>query len=123
MVGLTKTALKKALGRAYITLEGLQTFIVEIEARLNDRPLTYTSSDVNDPEPISPSHLLHGKRIVTLPHSITQDDEIHDPDFGDDSTLRRKAKRQALVIKHFWNRCILPRYGRLTERLAIITKE
>ena len=104
LVELTKTALKKTLGRAHITLEGLQTTIVEIEARLNDRPLTYTSSDVNDPEPISPSHLLHGKRIVTLPHSVTEDDEIHDLDFGDDSTLRRRAKRQALVIKHFWNR-------------------
>ena len=104
LVGLTKSALKKTLGRAHITLEGLQTIIVEIEARLNDRPLTYTSPDVDDPEPISPSHLVHGKRIVTLPHLITQDDEIHDPDFGDDSALRRRAKRQALVIKHFWNR-------------------
>ena len=104
LVGLTKSALKKTLGRAHITLDGLQTIIVEIEARLNDRPLTYTSPDVDDPEPISPSHLLHGKRIVTLPHSITQDDENHDPDFGDDSALRRRAKRQALVIKHFWNR-------------------
>ena len=104
LVGLTKSALKKTLGRAHITLDGLQTIIVEIEAHLNDRPLTYTSPDVDDPEPISPSHLLHGKRIVTLPHSITQDDENHDPDFGDDSALRRRAKRQALVIKHFWNR-------------------
>ena len=86
------------------THHGLQTIVVEIEARLNNRPLTNTSSDVDDPEPISPSHLLHGKRIVTLPHSITQDDENHDPDFGDDSALRRRAKRQALVIKHFWNR-------------------
>ena len=58
-------------------------------------------SEVSDREPISPSHLLHGRRIVTLPQSLIQDDEIHDPNFGDDSALRCRAKRRALVIKHF----------------------
>ena len=52
LIGLTKTTLKKTLGRTHVTLEGLQTIIVEVETLLNDRPLTYTSSDVKDPEPI-----------------------------------------------------------------------
>ena len=76
----------------YTTLEGLRTIVVEVEALLNDRPINYISSDVQDPEPITPSHLLHGRRIVTLPHSTVQDDEITDPDFGDASEIRRKAK-------------------------------
>ena len=104
LIGITKTTLKKTLGRTHVTLEGLQTIIVEVEALLNDRPLTYSSSDITDPEPISPSHLLHGRRIVTLPHLTVQDDELHDPDFGDDSVFRHRAKRQALLIQHFWNR-------------------
>ena len=41
LVGLTKSALKKTLGCTYATLESLQTIIVEIEALLNDRPLTH----------------------------------------------------------------------------------
>ena len=53
LVGLIKSALKKML---HITLEGFQTIIVKIKAHLNDRLLTYTSPDVDDPEPISPSH-------------------------------------------------------------------
>jgi len=36
LVGLTKNTLKKKLGRIHITLEGLQTIIVEVEALLKE---------------------------------------------------------------------------------------
>ena len=39
--GMTKSTIRKVLGRSFITLSTLQTLIVEIEAILNDRPLTY----------------------------------------------------------------------------------
>ena len=71
LIGLTKNTLKKILGRTHITLEGLQTIIVEVEALLNKQPLTYTSCDISDPEPISPSQLLQGRRIATLPYPMT----------------------------------------------------
>ena len=41
LVGLTKQSLRKVLGRAFVTLLVLQTIVVEIEATLNDRSLTY----------------------------------------------------------------------------------
>ena len=31
-------------------------------------------------------------------------DELDDPDFGDMSDLRRRARAQALIVKHFWTR-------------------
>ena len=34
----------------------LETVVVEIEAMLNDRPLSYVSPDLSDPEPLTPSH-------------------------------------------------------------------
>ena len=58
LIGLTKTTLKKVLGRPFVNLEGLQTIITEIEAVLNDRPVTYVTSDTDEPEPLTPSHLL-----------------------------------------------------------------
>ena len=67
-IGLTKSSLKKILSRTFTTLLDLQTLIVEIEAILNDRPLTHLSSDVTDPEPLTPSHLIYSRRIVMLPH-------------------------------------------------------
>ena len=54
LIGLTKSSLKKVLGRTHATLESLQTIIVEVEAVLNNRPLTYVSPDVEDMEPITP---------------------------------------------------------------------
>lgn len=45
-------------------LETLRTVLSEKEATVNDRPLTYVSTD---PSPISPSQVLCGRRITTLP--------------------------------------------------------
>ena len=75
-----------------------------MEALLNDRPLTHTSSDICDPEPITPSHLLHGRRITTLPHSRVEGDEVEEPDFGDVSEVKRRARAHAIIIRHFWSR-------------------
>ena len=57
LVGITASALKKIWGRRHISLTLLETIIVEIEAMINDRPLTFVLGDV---EPITPAHLLHG---------------------------------------------------------------
>ena len=109
LIGLTKNALKKALGRAYVTLPSLQTIVVEIEAHLNNRPLTYVSSDLDEPEPLTPSHLLYGRIIDTVPHSLAAEDEVIDENYQEvgsklHNTLSKKAKAQALIIQHFWNR-------------------
>ena len=54
MIGLTKRSLRKALGNAKVTRTELVTLITEIEACLNSRPLTYTESDIDSGEPLSP---------------------------------------------------------------------
>ena len=82
LIGMRKSTIKKMLGRSFITLCTLQTLIVEIEAILNDRPLTYVSSDVTNPEPLTPSHLLYGRRITTLPYRVVEDDEVADPEYS-----------------------------------------
>lgn len=101
---MTKTVIKKVLGRARISLIALQTLATEVEAVLNDRPLTYVSSDVNDIEPLTPAHLLYGRRITSLPYPFVDDDEIEDPDFMNESEVRKRAKSQALRLQHFESR-------------------
>jgi transposase InsO family protein len=103
LIGLTKKSLKKILGRSFITLGELQTIVVEIEAILNDRPLTYISSDIQDDTPLTPAHLLYGRRITSLPYP-ENGDEINDPNYGDDSELRRRNNLQAAILERFWSR-------------------
>jgi hypothetical protein len=105
LIGLTKNSLKKVLGRANGTLEELQTISSETEAILNDRPLTHVSSELEDAEPLTPSHLLYGRRITTLPHPLYEDDEFRDPIFeSEPSNIDVQAKLRTHLIQHFWKR-------------------
>ncbi|XP_052268588.1 uncharacterized protein LOC127869969 [Dreissena polymorpha] len=104
LIGLTKVALKKVLGRAYVTLESLQTIVTEIEAVLNDRPLTYASTDLNDPAPITPSQLLYGRRVTTLPHDDVTVDAGSTVAAADHAAFNRMASRRELLIQQFYRR-------------------
>ena len=105
LIGLTKLALKKVLGRRAIQLSELQTIVTEIEAILNDRPLTFVSSNIEDEQPLTPSHLLYGRRITALPHPLIEEDEWSDPTFNDEpSVVQHLAKLRGNLILHFWNR-------------------
>ncbi|XP_068739401.1 uncharacterized protein [Montipora capricornis] len=60
MVKSTKRCLKKQLGNAKLTFEESITVLIEKEAILNWRPLTYIYAE-NTEEPLTPSHLLSGR--------------------------------------------------------------
>ena len=103
LIGMTKMVLKKVLGRSFTTLNTLQTLIVEIEGILNNRPLTTVPTDITDPDPITPAHLLYGRKINCVPYHVTPDDINSDPDFGD-VDIELRAKKQAALLQHFWTR-------------------
>ena len=88
---------------------------MEVEVILNDRPLTCVSPDERDPEPLTPAHLLYGRRITSLPHPMVEDDELDDPSYGTESDLKKSANTQALILKHFWKRWRLEHLTLLCE--------
>jgi len=104
LIKLNKSCLKKVLGRAHINLLTLQTLVVEVEATLNDRPLTYVSSDPHDPVPITPAYLLYGRRLTSLPYRHVEEDKLIDPIIGDEEQIQKRANKQALIIQHFRSR-------------------
>jgi hypothetical protein len=81
----------------------MHTAIVEIEAIINSRPLTFLNSDDTE-EPLTPSHLLVGRRILSLPDNLTYF-EPEDENFEvTDESLQRRAKHLNSVLNHFWKR-------------------
>ena len=104
IIGLTKQAVKKTLGRAFITQNQLETVVVEIEAMLNNRPLTYVSSDLSDPEPLTPSHILYGRRIQSIPFHLEDPEDLSDPLFTSSKDLRGSVDKQKRLVQQFWRR-------------------
>jgi len=89
LIGLTKAAIKKTLGRAHDSLQVLQTVVVEVELTLNNRPLTYISDDIRDPQPLTPSHLLHGRTLDRSPHHLIAAEDIQDPSYNENIRLNK----------------------------------
>ena len=79
----------------------LQTLVVEVEAILNDRPLTHVSSDLEDTEPLIPAHLLHGHRITALPHEVVEEQDLNDPTYGSMTDVSQRAQLQAFLLNQF----------------------
>ena len=92
------------LERTFVSLIASQTIVVEIEAILTDCPITYASTDLNDPEPLYPSHLLYGKRIVTLPFPQASAENIVDPDYMPAPIIHEAFKHQPQLLQHFQGR-------------------
>ncbi|XP_070571136.1 uncharacterized protein [Ptychodera flava] len=104
MIGLTKNIIKKVLGRAFITFDEMNTIITEIETTLNDRRITYLSSNSDDAISLTPSHMLHGRVPTNVPHPLVDDTEISDPSFGNEDDLRKCYLRITQLQEHFWRR-------------------
>ena len=62
IVRSVKRCLKKKLRKNSVTYEELQAILYEIEIILNNRPLTFTYENPNDPV-LTPYHLLFGRRF------------------------------------------------------------
>ena len=78
--------------------------VVEIEGILNNQPLTYASTDISDPEPLTPAHLIYGRRIISAPHPVEDSDESTDPSYLTDQDMRKATSRYSKLIQHFWIR-------------------
>ena len=97
MVGCVKRCLKKTLGTARLSYDEMLTALIEVESTLNNRPLTYNYEEPEE-EPLTPSHLIYGRRINTMPDEVVES--------ADDRQIDHNARFRYLSVKlaHFWNR-------------------
>ncbi len=95
------SCLRKIVDQARLTYDELLTAIVEVEAVLNSRPVSYMSMDDIE-EPLTPSHLLIGRTVLSLPDHLCRGAE----DDGDIRTgpeiLTKRARHLNNVLDRFW---------------------
>ncbi len=90
-----KAALTATLGSQVVSGEVLTTVLIEIEGILNSIPLGCVSSDVADPDPVTPNLLLMGRLDPSLPQAVYHDSEL----------LSRRQWRACQVLSNrFWVR-------------------
>lgn len=85
-------SIKKVLRHALISLRKLQTLVKEVQAVVNDRPITFVYHDVNDPEPLTPLKLMYGFNVAALSHPDVDPDELEDEDFNEHDQLINALK-------------------------------
>ena len=102
MIKSTKRCRWKMVGQAHFTHEELLTAVIEIEAIINARPLSYTpTEDIEE----HPHTLLCGRRLLSSPEHLTYCHPLNDEDFKiSPAQAARRAKHLNNMLNHFW-RC------------------
>ena len=104
IIGMTKRCLRKVVGRAKFSYEELLTAVVEIESILNSRPLSFiASSDLE--EPLTPFHLLNGRRLSNLPDELCFRRVTEEYTVGTSPVLLNKRLQYLqTTLDRFWER-------------------
>nr|CAB3263155.1 uncharacterized protein LOC104265735 [Phallusia mammillata] len=77
--------------------ETLITFMVEVEAKLNSRPLTPVTMDTESDEPLTPNHLVLLGHCDTLPPGVFD---------KKDNYVRRRWRQVQYLANQFWSRWV-----------------
>ena len=67
LIGMTKDCFKKCVGKNLMHKSDLETIVIQIEMKLNDRPFTYVSNEINEILPLTSAHLLYGFKLNEFP--------------------------------------------------------
>lgn len=92
-----KDGLRVSLNDQTVPEPVLRTVLIEVEGILNSKPLGYVSSDIADPDPVTPNLLLMGRHDASLPQVVYP---------ARDLLGRRRWKHSQVLADHFWSRFI-----------------
>ena len=82
-------------GEKVLSDDQLHTFLLEVEAILNERPLTPVTLDPDNANPLTPNHLLKLHPTSTLPPTLSH---------PKDSFAKRRWRHVQLLADQFWKR-------------------
>uniref|UniRef100_A0A1X7UPV8 DUF5641 domain-containing protein n=1 Tax=Amphimedon queenslandica TaxID=400682 RepID=A0A1X7UPV8_AMPQE len=102
LIRSVKRCLRKVVGRAKLTREELLTVVTEVEMIVNSQPLSYVSHDDLE-EPVTPSHLLIERRVLSFPDRQCYDGDDEDYN-ATPQLLSMRMKYFNHMIDEFWSR-------------------
>ena len=117
LVRSTKRCLKKVVGCRKLNYEEFLTVLVEVEAVINNRPLTYIHEDDLE-QVLTPSHLICGRRTLDL----APDSHSHLTNMSREEGIKRMRLLNT-VIEHFWKRWSKEYLVDLRENHKVKTKQ
>lgn len=92
-----KSALNATLQNQSTTEEVLMTVLIELEGILNSEPLSYVSTDVADPNPVTLNLLLMGRLNPSLPQTVYHESEL---------LSRHRWRHTQVLADQFWRQFI-----------------
>lgn len=107
MIRMVRRILTSVLCQQTLNDEGFHTVLCEVEAILNDRPITKLSEDPNDLEALTPNHLLTMKRKPVLPPGLFENADIY---------VKRRWRQVQYISDLFWKRWLREYLPLLQER-------
>ncbi|GFW62670.1 integrase catalytic domain-containing protein [Trichonephila clavipes] len=102
----TKQLLIKTMKSAVLNFEELVTFVTQIEACLNSRPLTPLSNDPQDLQPLTPGHFSIGAPMASFPEEFP----------SQPACLKKRWNSIQHLGSQFWRRWHLEYLNQLQQR-------
>ena len=112
LVKSTKTIMTSILKGQRLTDELFHTTLCIVEEILNDRPLTKTSTDSRDLQPLTPNMLLAGRRCLSLPPGVFQKTDLYS---------RRYWRQANYLADTFWRSWLSEYLPTLQQRSKWLT--
>ncbi|XP_065060581.1 uncharacterized protein LOC135687855 [Rhopilema esculentum] len=99
LIRSVKRCLKKVIGRSYLTQIELNTILIEVEAVINSRPITYVYDDTDGISyPLTPCQLINGRNLSLLPQ-----DRYYEM-LSTYEVLSKRAKYHKTLLQQFTKR-------------------
>ena len=105
LVGLVKRAFRKGLGRKLLSFDAFVTFLLEVEAMINTRPLTYIGADIDSAQVLTPASFSPGRHRIALPFTADSDatDPEYSPTISTADTVRTNWASQQQLLDAVWS--------------------
>ncbi|KAK0135606.1 Proteoglycan 4 [Merluccius polli] len=107
IIRMIRQILTSVLHQQTLNDESFHTVLCEVEAILNDRPITKISGDHNDLEALTPNHILTMKGVPVLPPGLFETSDLY---------LRRRWRQVQYLSDLFWKRWLREYLPLLQER-------